>query len=259
MAIGGVNVGQELLNVPMGDMIRSIALAIADAQWALDKSSMVVAELMSGQRLLRDLESGELLDEKGQRTGTPTLIDSRVFFGFTYDANRNRVPARVSMLELGFVPTFYQFVDTIIEVRISITIQATTSATNSVEQRRGDVENRAAFTYQYSGNWWTGGGATNSVANGTTVTTSQVNAGYANRYSYSVESSSLLRTKLVPVPPPAVLEERIRQLMELEAQFRLDHPDAAAKNVHTLVKGTGPSRQPESQPPSAPRQGGAGT
>ena len=50
MAIGGVNLGQELLNVPMGDMIRSIALAIADAQWALDKSSMVVTELMSGQR-----------------------------------------------------------------------------------------------------------------------------------------------------------------------------------------------------------------
>ena len=34
MAIGGLNLGQELLNVPMGDMIRSIALAIADAQWA---------------------------------------------------------------------------------------------------------------------------------------------------------------------------------------------------------------------------------
>lgn len=239
MAIGGVSVGQELLNVPMGDMIRSIALAIADAQWALDKSSMVVAELMSGQRLLRDLESGELMDEKGQRTGTPTLVDSRVFFGFTYDANRNRVPARVSMMELGFVPTFYQFVDTIIEVKISITIQATTSANNSVEQRRGDVENRTAFSYQYSGNWWTGGGVASSVSNGATVTTSQVNAAYASRYSYSVEASSLLRTKLVPVPPPAVLEERIRQLMELEAQFRLDHPEDAAKNVYSLVKGKG--------------------
>ena len=30
------------------------------------------------------------------------------------------LPSRVSMLELGFSPTFYQFVDTIIEVKISI-------------------------------------------------------------------------------------------------------------------------------------------
>ena len=69
MAIGGVNVGQELLNVPMGDMIRSMALAIAQAQWELDKSSMTVTELMSGQRLLRDLDTGKLLDKDGKPTG----------------------------------------------------------------------------------------------------------------------------------------------------------------------------------------------
>ncbi|NUM46924.1 MAG: hypothetical protein HUU38_19640, partial [Anaerolineales bacterium] len=55
MAIGDINVGQELLNVPMGTMIREMAKAIADAQWELDKSSMTVAEMMSGQRVLRDL------------------------------------------------------------------------------------------------------------------------------------------------------------------------------------------------------------
>ena len=69
MAIGGVNVGQELLNVPMGDMIRSMALAIAQAQWELDKSSMTVTELMSGQRLLRDLDTGKLLDAGRQTHG----------------------------------------------------------------------------------------------------------------------------------------------------------------------------------------------
>jgi len=234
MAIGGVNVGQELLNVPMGDMIRSIALAIADAQWALDKSSMVVTELMSGQRLLRDLETGELMDAAGKRTGTPTIVDSRIYFGYVYDENRNRVPTKMSMMELGFVPTFYQFVDTIIEVRIAVTMQGTTEATSSAARTSTDVENRSAFTYQYSGSWWYGGGV--STSRGATVTTSQVNAGYANRYNYSVEGASLLRTKLVPVPPPPVLEDRIRQLMEIEAQFRLDYPDDAKKNVVTLVK-----------------------
>ncbi len=232
MAIGGVSVGQELLNVPMGDMIRSIALAIADAQWALDKSSMVVTELMSGQRLLRDLETGELMDAAGQRTGTPTVIDSRIYFGYVYDENLNRVPTKLSMMELGFVPTFYQFVDTIIEVKIAVTIQAVTEASSSASRASTDVENRSAYTYQYGG-WWSGGFG---VSHGSTVMTSQVNAGYANRYNYSVEGSSLLRTKLVPVPPPPVLEDRIRQLMELEAQFRLDHPDEAKRNLITLVK-----------------------
>ncbi len=236
MAIGGVSVGQELLNVPMGDMIRSMALAIADAQWALDKSSMVVTELMSGQRLLRDLETGELMDEKGQRTGVPTIIDSRIYFGYFYDDKGNRIPTKMSMMELGFVPTFYQFVDTIIEVKISITINATTEAMSSTAASTTDVANRAAYSYQHSGYWWGyGGGAAASASRGTTVTTSQVNAGYANRYNYTVEGASLLRTKLVPVPPPPVLEDRIRQLMEIEAQFRLDHP-GIKNNVITLMK-----------------------
>ena len=234
MAIGGVSVGQELLNVPMGDMIRSMALAIADAQWALDKASMVVTELMSGVRLLRDLETGELMDAAGKRTGTPTTIDSRIFFGYVYNEKGERIPTKMSMMELGFVPTFYQFVDTIIEVKISITINATTEAMSSAAQARTDVENRAAYTYQYSGNWWwLCGGANVSASRGTTVTTSQVNAGYANRYNYSVEGSSLLRTKLVPVPPPPVLEDRIRQLMEIERQAP---EEAKKKNVITLVK-----------------------
>lgn len=232
MAIGGVSVGQELLNVPMGDMIRSMALAIADAQWALDKSSMVVTELMSGQRLLRDLETGDLMDEKGQRTGVPTIIDSRIYFGYFYDAKGNRIPTKMSMMELGFVPTFYQFVDTIIEVKISITINATTEAMSSTAASTTDVANRAAYSYQHSGYWWGyGGGAAAGASRGTTVSTSQVNAGYANRYNYTVEGASLLRTKLVPVPPPPVLEDRIRQLMEIEAQFT-----GAKQNVITLMK-----------------------
>ena len=48
------------------------------------------------------------------------------------------------------------------------------------------------------------------------VQTQQVDATYTSKYSYSAEGSSLLRTKLVPVPPPAILEERIRALIELD-------------------------------------------
>ena len=87
MAIGDVNVGQELLNVPMGSMIRQMALAIAEGQFELDKNSMLVAEMMSGQRLLRDIDTGELINPLPD--GTPRIIDSRIYFGYTYEEERD--------------------------------------------------------------------------------------------------------------------------------------------------------------------------
>jgi len=41
-----------------------------------------------------------------------------------------------------------------------------------------------------------------------------VDASYSSKYSYSAEGSSLLRTKLATVPPPTILEERIRSMMD---------------------------------------------
>jgi hypothetical protein len=268
MAIGGVNVGQELLNVPMGDMIRSMALAIAQAQWELDKSSVTVTELMSGQRLLRDLDTGKLLDKQGKPTGEtsePTIIDSRVYFGYTYvsldvdaqgkidgqepteaqkraikDATGKevtalasndkenlkkgiRVPQKLSMIELGFVPTFYQFVETIIEVKIDIHIHGSTDDTRSSTASASTQ----ASTYGNSGYWWW----YNQGAHTTNVTTSQVNASYASKYSHDVTGTSFLRTKMVPVPPPPILEERIRELMEIERAYLLGNPEKAKERV----------------------------
>lgn len=217
MAIGGVNVGQELLNVPMGDMIRSMALAIAQAQWELDKSSMVVTELMSGQRLLRDLDTGQLLKQDGSAYGanetkTPVIIDSRVYFGYTYQgAEKTRTPQLLSMMELGFVPTFYQFVETIIEVKIDIHITSSTDTTQSSSQASTAVNN--------NGYWW-------NYNRNYGVSTSQVNAGYSNKFSVDVTGSSFLRTKLVPIPPPAILETRIRQLIEAETAYLASLTDA---------------------------------
>ena len=59
-----------------------------------------------------------------------------------------------------------------------------------------------------SGFFGFGGGAKLSV--------SSVSASYASKFQYSAEGSGLLRTKLVPVPPPAILEERIRGLLDAE-------------------------------------------
>ncbi|WP_203567267.1 hypothetical protein [Aestuariimicrobium ganziense] len=240
-------IGQELLNVPMGDMIRQMAFAIADGQYALDESSIRTAEMMGGLKTVYDDD------------GKVAFDDSRVFFGYEYmtlpeavayaavddaltgtmgddviklsevlaqvvadlhpgvdlanlsDAQKKisiRVPTRHSMMELGFAPTFYQFVDTIIEVKIAIKITRESSYTHTTKRTFND-------TTQKSKGWWLF-----STNTGATVSTSQVDATYSSKYSYSAEGASILPTKLVPVPVPAALEQRIQSFMESEEQRR---------------------------------------
>jgi len=170
-------IGQDLLNVPMGDMIRQMAFAIADAQVQLDESSLRVAEMMSGKRVERNAD------------GTPSgvVTDTRVTF---HDE-------QLSMMELGFTPTFYQFVDTIIEVKIAIKMSREVASTTTIKGERKTA--RLVF----------GNGRIDY-----SVTTTPVDATYSSKYNYTAEGSSLLRTKLTPVPPPPILEERIRKLSE---------------------------------------------
>ncbi|MEQ8605216.1 MAG: hypothetical protein RIB45_18030 [Marivibrio sp.] len=232
-----MSIGQELLNVPMGDMIRDMAFAIAEAQYALDENSVEVAEMMGGLKTIVNDE------------GETTFEDSRVFFGHEYmsvreakataaaddavsgggdvmssivgdivsgrgDDEEVRVPTRVSMLELGFAPTFYQFVDTIIEVKIAIKI--TREREYSVTRSKTRTDKSRARK---------GGGVFGAIfgskrSKRSSVSTSQVDAAYSSKYSYTAEGASLLRTKLSPVPPPPILEERIRGVMEQEEARR---------------------------------------
>lgn len=233
-----MGIGQELLNVPMGDMIRQMAFAIAEGQIKLDESSIQVAEMMGGLKTVYDAE------------GKVSFDDSRVFFGYEYmtleaakaylvinhglkaaqadsevqglptikDVANNtlvKVPLRVSMLELGFAPTFYQFIDTIIEVKIAIKITRTTEIGRKQTDTTKAENKRSNAGFGFFG---FGGGV--RTGSNSTVTTSQVDATYSAKYSYSAEGSSLLRTKLAPLPPPPILEERIRNLMELENAAR---------------------------------------
>lgn len=235
------SIGQELLNVPMGDMIRQMAFAIAEGQYQLDENSINVAEMMGGLTTVYDEEGNVAFD------------DSRVFFGYEYmsmkeanafavvddaltgtigddvlklsdilekipdfDSNSDteiRVPTRLSMLELGFSPVFYQFVDTIIEVKIAIRITRTREYSRTRSLKVTDRSN----SYRRKRSFW---GTKRSSSNRSQVATSQVDATYASKYSYTAEGASLLRTKLSPVPPPAMLEERIRGLMDNEESRR---------------------------------------
>jgi hypothetical protein len=200
------SIGQELLNVPMGEMIRDMALAIAEAQIALDTASIRVAEMMGGKVWLRD-ETGKPVPDEEHRPGhTENPQDTTVAFGYAFEGER-RVPVKMSMLELGFTPTFYQFVDTIIEVKIAIKITT-------------EMEARSNWSYRSESRKQIG-------CSENTVNIAQVDGSYASKYGYSAEGASLLRTKLVPVPPPAVLEERIRGLLETEKKQRDTHTTPA--------------------------------
>lgn len=271
-----MSIGQELLNVPMGDMIRDMAFAIADSQFQLDQSGMRTAEMMGGLQSVFDDE------------GNQTFDDSRIFFGYEYmsvkaalayaifddsltgtlDADSIklkevvielireldgmstaladglraktdgktaagdlpqsvqdtiiRVPTRLSMMELGYSPTFYQFVDTIIEVKIAIKITRSYEHSRTTQSAARDSSLNRTKTRRGTGIFGLirGSRHSNSYNRSSSVQTSQVDATYSSKYSYTAEGASLLRTKLVPVPPPAILEERIRGFMEIEEEAR---------------------------------------
>jgi len=180
-------IGTALANVPIGTLIKSVALGIAEGQAALDIESIRNAQMMSGYG------PNWIGDEKLD------MEDYRVAFG----RDEKGDPNLVSMMELGFTPSFYQFVDTLIEVKMAITA---TRDSSDVTRNKGATTTINASS---SSSWF-------SRSSSVTVTSTPVDATYSNKYGYSAEGSSLVRTKLVPVPPPAILEERIRELIETE-------------------------------------------
>jgi hypothetical protein len=184
------SIGVELSEINFAQLVGSMGQGIADAQLRLDMVSMQVAQMMSGRdyKLLQMDNNGNMTFDKANKPVTVDMPAVRISFGGD----------DYSLLELGFTPTFYQFVDTIIEVKVSFSIAREVTASSSST----DVNSGLSL----GGNLITGFNA------GLKVTA--VSAAFASKYQYSAEGSSLLRTKLVPVPPPAILQERMRRLAE---------------------------------------------
>jgi hypothetical protein len=191
MANNQSSVGAEIGSVPIAEMIRAMAMAVADAQFELDKSSLMVAEFMSGKRPLRDPTTGELVDHTGKPATEPVLIDSRVQFGYDI-VDGKRVPRLLSMMELGFAPTFYQFVDTVIEVKLALKIN---KVSQPADPRSGAASAREQIV----------------------ISSTPIDGSYAAGYGFNMELASVFRTKLVPVPPPPTLEARLREIVQMEA------------------------------------------
>ncbi len=180
-----MSVGQDLLDVPFPKMILSMAQAIAKSQLALDLASINTVKILASTTFAYLPEITEVLEpklltvstSKGDVivTGTDVVLpDTRTF--------------PLTLLQAGVVPTFYQFTESIIEVKMSITSK---------------VETQSEFEF----------GAETKVEGGFLFASgsfsSHVNYKTSSKYSYDVTGSSLLRTTLKPAPPPARMMPRL--------------------------------------------------
>lgn len=134
---------QALLSSPLPQLIERLGTAIASAQLALDRNSMEVARSMA------DPAQGMTLD------GKP-----------------------LSLLELGFTPTFYAFTEATFEAKVAFT---------SSESRTATVGASTGLTYF--------------------IFTASINASYTAKYSFDAMGSSSISTRLVSLPPPSRLHD----------------------------------------------------
>lgn len=146
-------IGTELLAVPFPLMVTSMGLAIAEAQGELDRQSI---------KALKKLQAVDVPLPKLDGSGTESF----------------------SALSLGFFPTFYQFQETIIEVKITLNYGYSAEQDLSVSN---DLDLK--------------------------VFASSFNASFSQKYEYKAEGTSNIRTKLAPVPPPAVLQAYMNKLI----------------------------------------------
>lgn len=177
-----MSIGHQLLNVPFGKMISSLGRAIADAQRSLDENSIQILEEMGKDKTV-SLPFVKV--QYNEADGGLEVKDD---------------PIKTSMIGAGFQPTFYQFAETIIEVKIAITMSY--EYTNSYN-RKNESGSEASTNYS-----WDGSNSDYDYKR-TVTTATTVDAGYSNKYNYNTEGSSLLRTRLVPVPPNPLISQMI--------------------------------------------------
>ena len=174
-----MSVGQDLLDVPFPQMILSMANAISKGQMALDKASLQTLAVLARTNFSFVPEVTEVLTPGNVRSfNTPSGPVSVTGVNVQFQA---APPIQLNMLQAGILPTFYQFTESIIEVKMSISSKTETSS---------EFEFGASASVDVN------------FLFGSASFASHVNYKTANKFSYSVDGSSLLRTTLKPTPPP---------------------------------------------------------
>ena len=162
-------VGNELQEAHFGEILRSIAQGIADGQRALDLAAIQTLQVLSNTTIEIIPEISEVI------TGQPLTVPisgqpSIEVTGARVTANASD-PVAMSALQAGLLPSFYQFTETVIELKMSIQLREATQTETDGTQKTG------IFAFG-----------------------SHVNFRTQNTYSYSVDASSSVTATLKPVP-----------------------------------------------------------
>jgi hypothetical protein len=172
-----MGIGKDLLDLPFAEVVRNLAFAIAEGQLELDRSSIATLQFLVDNNVKVIPEIAEVL-EPSVRTVPVTGSAPIPVTGVTIRAS-GAEPVEMTLLQAGLLPTFYQFTEATIEVKLSITMKETTSN----ETKGTSLGLRA--------------GRFGALAFG-----SPVDYRTANTYSYTAQGSSVLRATMRPVPPP---------------------------------------------------------
>lgn len=152
-------VGQELLAVPLPEMVLKLGLGIAEAQRALDENSVQTAQMLAETMIPLVMAVTQTI----AADGTVTFADSP--------------PINVSLLQIGLMPTFYQFAEATIEVTMDI--KTTSSQETNIKVSAKAKVGFACFSASVS-----------------------VDVAHNRKFGKEVRGTSRLFTKMVPVPPP---------------------------------------------------------
>jgi hypothetical protein len=166
-------IGSELAEVPVGDLLRSVAQGIADGQAALDLTAVQTLIVLSQTMVDLIPEITEVISPETLQVETD---------GETIEVTGARVTAtpsesvQLSALQAGLTPSFYQFAEATIQLKISVQLR--------------EVRETQSPTL--------GPPILKAFA-------SHVNMRTQNTYSYSADASSSVTALLKPVPPPSRL------------------------------------------------------
>ncbi len=153
------SVGQELLAVPLPEMVLKLSLGIAEAQRALDENSCQTAKMLAETTVPLVMAVTQTISAEGAVSFT------------------NADPIDVSLLQIGLMPTFYQFSEATIEV--SMDIKTTTSTETNIKVSSSAKAGFGCFSASIN-----------------------VDASHNRKFGKEVKGTSHLITKMVPVPPP---------------------------------------------------------
>jgi len=171
-------VGQELLDVPIADMVRDLAGAVAEGQLALDRASIDTLKFLASQANAIDLIP-EVVEVIAPTSSSVAVNGQNISVAGVSVTQQPATPVKTTLLQAGLLPTFYQFTEALIEVKLSVTLKETSTT---------ETSGRPGFTKR-------------SVM----AFAAPVNFRNASTYSHTAEGSSLLHVTMKPVPAPVRL------------------------------------------------------